>query len=65
MFAVSYLIVEFVGIPVAPDTVKITGAESGRINETVSLMCETSNSNPASSIQWIVGGRIKPATFTR
>lgn len=43
----------------------ITAPEIARINETVTLECETSNSNPASSIQWVVGGRILPALFTR
>ena len=52
-------------IAVAPDTVTIKGPGTGRINETVTLECETSNANPASSIQWVVGGRILPAVFTR
>ena len=43
----------------------IKGPEMARINETVSLECETSNSNPASSIQWVIGGRILPAIYTR
>jgi hypothetical protein len=50
---------------VAPDTVTIKGPEMARINETVTLECETSNSNPASSIQWVIGGRILPAIYTR
>ena len=50
---------------VAPDKVTIKGAKTARINDTVTLTCETSNSNPASSIQWVVGGRIQPALFTR
>ena len=54
-----------VSIVVAPDTVTITGPESARINETVTLQCKTSNSNPASSIQWLVGGRILAAPDTR
>ncbi|XP_023332616.1 nephrin isoform X4 [Eurytemora carolleeae] len=49
----------------APDTVTIKGPEMARINETVTLECETSNSNPASSIQWVIGGRILPAIYTR
>ena len=43
----------------------ITGAGTARINDSVTLTCETSNSNPASSIQWVVGGRIQQAAFTR
>ena len=50
---------------VAPDKVTITGAGTARINDSVTLTCETSNSNPASSIQWVVGGRIQQATYTR
>jgi CD80-like C2-set immunoglobulin domain len=51
-----------VHIAVAPDTLTITGPDTAKINDTLSLECVTSNSNPASSIQWVVDGRIIPPT---
>lgn len=42
---------------VAPKTVTITGPSEAKVNDTVSLECTTSNSNPESRIAWMLDGR--------
>ena len=42
---------------VAPKTVTIFGPNEAKVNETVSLSCVTSNSNPEARISWIIDGR--------
>jgi len=52
------LIAEIVmSVQFAPDSVTIHGPATARVGETVTLECTTSNSNPASSLQWVVDGR--------
>ena len=40
-----------------PSEVTITGSETASINETVTFTCETSKSNPFSSLQWVVDSK--------
>jgi len=49
----------------APDKVTIEGPKVAKVNETLNFECTTANSNPASSITWVVDGRTYPATHTR
>lgn len=42
---------------VAPRTVTITGPSEAKVNDTVSLECTTTNSNPVARITWVVDGR--------
>ena len=42
---------------VAPKTVTITGPSEAKVNDTISLECTTSNSNPESRIAWMLDGR--------
>ena len=48
---------------VAPDEVKITGPEEAKAGDSLDFKCETSNSNPPATIQWVVDGRTVHATF--
>ena len=40
-----------------PKEVKITGADSASINETLTFTCESAKSNPKSSLQWVVDSK--------
>ena len=51
-------------IAVAPESVTITGDDSGKVGDVKDFSCETSNSNPPATIQWVVDGRTVPSTFT-
>ena len=42
---------------VAPKTVKIEGPSEAKVNDTISLECTTSNSNPEARISWVLDGR--------
>lgn len=42
---------------VGPKTVTITGPSEAKVNDTVSLECSTSNSNPVARITWVLDGR--------
>ena len=44
-------------ITVAPKTVKIVGPSEAKVNDTISLECSTSNSNPEARISWVLDGR--------
>ena len=50
---------------VAPDRVAVRGPATARAGEEVELQCETSNSNPAATLQWVVDGVAVPATANR
>ena len=54
----------FLFFSVAPDEVKIEGPTEAKSGDSLDFKCETSNSNPASTIQWVVDGRSVHATFT-
>ena len=54
----------FFFIAVAPESVTITGDDSGKVGDVKAFSCETSNSNPPATIQWVVDGRTVPSTFT-
>ncbi len=49
---------------VAPDTVTIEGPTEAKVNDSLDFKCETSNSNPPATVQWVVDGRTVHATFT-
>ena len=49
---------------VAPDEVKIEGPTEAKVGDSLAFKCETSNSNPPATIQWVVDGRTVHATFT-
>ncbi|XP_059352881.1 nephrin-like [Daphnia carinata] len=40
-----------------PKTVTVTGPSEAKVNDTVSLECTTTNSNPVARITWVVDGR--------
>jgi nephron len=42
---------------VAPKKVTIVGPDDAKFNDTISLECHTSNSNPEARISWILDGR--------
>ena len=42
----------------------ISGPTTAKAGDTLNFDCATSNSNPASSIQWVVDGRTYPASHT-
>lgn len=44
-------------VAVGPKTVTITGPSEAKVNDTVSLECSTSNSNPVARITWVLDGR--------
>ena len=50
---------------VAPDNVEIHGPSAAKEGEVVTLECTTSNSNPASVLQWVVDGRTMPGLHNR
>lgn len=51
-------------ISVAPDKVTIEGPSEAKVNDSLEFKCETSNSNPPATVQWVVDGRTVHATFT-
>ena len=42
---------------VGPKTVTVTGPSEAKVNDTVSLECSTTNSNPVARITWVLDGR--------
>ena len=42
---------------VAPDKVTIEGPKEAKVNDSLHFKCETANSNPQASVQWVVDGR--------
>ena len=49
---------------VAPSKVTITGKKTAKVGETLNFECETGNSNPKASIQWVVDGRTIHENYT-
>ena len=49
---------------VAPDKVTIEGPTEAKVGDSLNFKCETSNSNPPATVQWVVDGRTVHATFT-
>ena len=49
---------------VAPQKVTITGKKTAKVGETLSFECETGNSNPKATIQWVVDGRTIHENYT-
>ena len=47
----------FCTVAVGPKTITITGPNEAKVNDTVSLECSTSNSNPVARITWVLDGR--------
>jgi CD80-like C2-set immunoglobulin domain len=44
-------------LTVGPKTVTVTGPSEAKVNDTVSLECSTTNSNPVARITWVLDGR--------
>ena len=42
----------------------ITGKKTAKVGETLNFECETGNSNPKASIQWVVDGRTIHENYT-
>ena len=42
----------------------IEGPDTAKVNETLNFKCETANSNPPATVQWVVDGRSMHATFS-
>lgn len=49
---------------VAPDKVTIEGPSEAKVGDSLTLTCETGNSNPPASIQWAVDGVEVNENFT-
>ena len=49
---------------VAPDKVTITGAKTAKVGDTLNFDCETGNSNPKATVQWVVDGRTIHENYT-
>ena len=49
---------------VAPDKVTIEGPKEAKVNDSLHFKCETANSNPPASVQWVVDGRSAHTTST-
>ena len=49
----------------APEAVVITGPATAKVGDFLTFDCETSNSNPPASIQWVVDGRTVRDNFTQ
>ena len=49
---------------VAPDKVTIDGPKEAKVNDSLHFKCETANSNPPASVQWVVDGRSAHTTST-
>ena len=42
---------------VAPEKVTITGPKTAKVGDSLKFNCETANSNPNATVQWVVDGR--------
>ena len=51
-------------LSVAPESVTIEGPDTAKVNDTLNFKCETANSNPPATVQWVVDGRSMHATFS-
>lgn len=49
----------------APDRVEIRGPATAKVGQTLNFECATSNSNPASTLQWVIDGKAQPAIHNR
>ena len=50
---------------VGPDRVEIRGPSTAKVGQTLIFECGTSNSNPASTLQWVIDGKAQPAIHNR
>ena len=46
---------------VAPGHVEIRGPSTAKVGQALIFECGTSNSNPASTLQWVIDGKAQPA----
>ncbi len=49
---------------VAPDKVTIEGPTEAKVGDSLNFKCETGNSNPPATVQWVVDGRTVHENFT-
>ena len=49
---------------VAPEKVTITGPKTAKVGDTLNFNCETANSNPRATVQWVVDGRTIHENYT-
>lgn len=54
----------YVFLPVAPESLDLTGPTEARVGEILTYSCMTANSNPPATIQWIVGNVTRQALTT-
>lgn len=53
-----------VAVQFAPDKVTIDGPSEAKVGDILEFKCETSNSNPPATVQWVVDGRTVAENFT-
>ena len=44
---------------------EIRGPATAKVGQTLNFECATSNSNPASTLQWVIDGKAQPAIHNR
>ena len=44
---------------------EIRGPDTAKVGQTLNFECATSNSNPASTLQWVIDGKAHPAIHNR